>query len=94
MYAFTYKLVLSCEFCNLAKRTGNALQMQRQLTHRVYYHFNAYFVGPFVKDSKGMRCILVMIDRLTHFAMLIALPNITADMVINAINNQFIKYFG
>ena len=56
MYALTYKLALSCEFCNLAKRTGNALQMQQKqlypMTHRVHYHCNADFAGPFVRFQR------------------------------------------
>ena len=97
MYALTYKLVLSCEVCNVAKRSGNALQMPRQLysvSHRLFDHCNADFVGPFVTDVRGMRYCLVIICRLTHYTALIRLNNITADNMIKAINEQFVKYLG
>ena len=97
MYTLCLRAILSCEICLLYKRTGNALQMPRQLTNaepHLFAEIAIDFAGPMNLDKNNNRYVLTVIERLTRYKILIPTKNITSDIVIDKLNKCVFQYFG
>lgn len=96
IYTLTKALVISCEHCQKYKRIGTALTNHRQLYDQdinVFQVVHIDFIGQ-LPSANSKKYVMVIVDRLTGYTVLTPLSSLSADLVCESFERDFIRYFG
>ena len=96
MEGYTTRWVAACQACQRRKGPQKKAKapMQRYVVGVMGERIASDLMGPFSETDRGARYVMVIIDYFTKYAVSVALPDMTAISVCNALLEHWIAYFG
>lgn len=89
--------VSRCEVCKTSKATNKIIRPPMGSTDfaiRPWQRIYIDFIGPYPRSSSGKTFIFIILDQLTKFVVLKALPKATAGNIIKVLREEIFNVFG